>query len=121
MARCVGSSPISEYEVLPSQKSFKALYVVVKKQLDDLREEVKVYLTRNKNTQGDLLIESELLLPQPLVKMYDLYLELEKLKVKEQQQQFNMLLDEVANTLAKRTPKKRGRKPGPGKKQIQAT
>ena len=84
--------------------------------MDDLREEVKVYLIRKKNTWGDLLIKSELMLSHPLVKVYDLYLELEKLKVKERQQQFNVLLDEVANTLAKRTPKKRGRKPGPAKK-----
>ena len=83
MARRVGNSLASEWEVSSSPKSLETLYVAVQKQLDDLREEIKVYLSRNKNTWDNLLIEIELLIPHPLVKVYDLYFELDKSKVKE--------------------------------------
>ena len=56
----------NEWDVRPSLSAVEALYKATKKQLKDLRDEVRQYLARNKELIGNAFTEDEIMHPYPI-------------------------------------------------------
>ena len=56
-----------EWDVPPSPDAVEALYKATRKQLEDLKDQVRQYLSRNKELVGNAFMEDEIMLPYPIL------------------------------------------------------
>ena len=62
-----------EWDVPPSPGVIEALYKATRKQLEDLQDQVRQYLSRNKELVGNAFTEDEIMHPYPILQVYELY------------------------------------------------
>ena len=57
----------------------------MRKQLEDLRDQVRQYLSRNKELVGNAFTEDEIIHPYPILQVYELYRDVKRSHVQDRQ------------------------------------